>query len=76
MLRQFFAFARSRRLVLVDPTRGLTGTEPRAFRGTTLTLDQQRSLFRRWTTETGPHPHEALVGMLALLHGASSAEIT
>jgi hypothetical protein len=74
VLRQFFAFARSHRIVLVDPTRGLTARESNAFRGRTLTLDQQRELFRRWTTNEHVHPHEALVGLLALLHGASSWE--
>ncbi|MFD4761066.1 hypothetical protein ACFWOJ_19920 [Streptomyces sp. NPDC058439] len=38
-------------------------------------LDQQRELFRRWTTDEHVHPHEAVVGMLALLHGASSSEV-
>ncbi|MGW5431240.1 tyrosine-type recombinase/integrase [Streptomyces sp. NPDC004059] len=75
VLRQFFRFARSQHIVLVDPTRVLTGREPTGFRGRTLTLDQQRDLFRRWTTDTHVHPHEALVGMLALLHGASSSEV-
>ncbi|WP_431968700.1 tyrosine-type recombinase/integrase [Actinacidiphila sp. bgisy160] len=74
VLRQFFRFARAQHLVLVDPTRGLTGDEARGFRGVTLTLEQQRGLFRRWTTDDTVHPHEALVGMLALLHGASSSE--
>jgi hypothetical protein len=32
-------------------------------------------LFRRWTLDPTPHPHEALVGILALLHGASSREV-
>ncbi|MFD8781232.1 site-specific integrase, partial [Kitasatospora sp. NPDC059599] len=71
VLRQFFRFARAQKLVLVDPTRTLTVKEASGFRGRTLTLDQQRQLFRRWTTEERVHPHEALVGMLALLHGAS-----
>jgi hypothetical protein len=75
VLRQFFRFARSHRIVLVDPTQGLTSKEPNSFRGRTLALDQQRDLFRRWTTVEGVHPHEALVGMLALLHGASSSEV-
>jgi integrase len=74
VLRQFFRFARAQKLVLVDPTRTLTAKEASGFRGRTLTLDQQRQLFRRWTTDESVHPHEALVGMLALLHGASSAE--
>ncbi|MER6062326.1 site-specific integrase [Streptomyces sp. NPDC001792] len=75
VLRQFFRFARSQHIVLADPTRTLTAKEPNGFRGRTLTLDQQRELFRRRTTDTHVHPHEALVGMLALLHGASSSEV-
>ncbi|MES4905110.1 MULTISPECIES: site-specific integrase, partial [unclassified Streptomyces] len=75
VLRQFFRFARSQHIVLVDPTLTLTAKEPNGFRGRTLTLDQQRELFRRWTTDEQVHPHEALVGMLALLHGASSSEV-
>ena len=75
VLRQFFRFARSRRAILVDPARTLSGTKPSGFSGTTLSLDQQRRLFRRWTTDPEVHPHEALLGMLALLHGASSREV-
>jgi site-specific recombinase XerD len=75
VLRQFFRFARTRRLVLIDPTRGLARKQPKGFRGRTLTMDQQRLLFRRWTTDPTVHPHEALVGILALLHGASSREL-
>ena len=75
VLRQFFGFARARKIILADPTRGLTAAAPRGFTGQTITLDQQRVLFRRWTTQTGAHPHEALVGILALLHGASSSEV-
>jgi site-specific recombinase XerD len=74
VLRQFFRFARSQHLLLVDPTKDLSAKESNAFRGRTLAVDQQRALFRRWTTDTDVHPHEALVGMLALLHGASSQE--
>lgn len=75
VLRQFFRFARAERLILVDPTRTLTAKESSGFRGQTLTLDQQRELFRRWTTDDHVHPHEALLGILALLHGASSTEV-
>jgi hypothetical protein len=39
-----------------------------------LTLAEQRRVFRRWTGED-VHPHEALTGLLALLHGASSREV-
>ncbi|MEV6197555.1 hypothetical protein AB0M19_34775 [Streptomyces sp. NPDC051920] len=74
VLGQFLRFARSQKIVLVDPSHGLTAQGPNGFSGATLTLDQQRVLFRRWTTEPAVHPHEALLGMLALLHGASSRE--
>lgn len=74
VLRQFFRFARGRKIILADPTRGLTAREPRGFAGQTLLLDKQRELFRRWTG-CDAHPHEALLGILALLHGASSHEV-
>jgi len=75
VLRQFFGFARTQRLVLVDPTGGLSAEAPGGFTGQTVGLDQQRRLFRRWTTDLMVHPHEALLGILALLHGASSREV-
>ncbi|MGW0754272.1 hypothetical protein [Streptomyces sp. NPDC002587] len=74
VLGQFFRFARTQHIVLIDPTRNMTSKSSKGFRGRTLTLDQQRHLFRRWTTDEEVHPHEAVVGMLALLHGASSSE--
>jgi hypothetical protein len=74
VLRQFFRFAQTRRIVLTDPTKGLAASAPRGFTGRTVSLDQQRELFRRWTN-AGAHPHEALLGILALLHAASSAEV-
>ncbi|MEV7994502.1 site-specific integrase [Streptomyces sp. NPDC086077] len=75
VLRQFFRFARSQKMLLVDPTRDLVAKETNDFRGQTLAIDQQRELFRRWTTDQHVHPHEAVMGMLALLHGASSSEM-
>ncbi|MFJ6785658.1 hypothetical protein [Streptomyces yangpuensis] len=75
MLRQFFRFARAQKLVLVDPPRGLIAKAANGFRGQALTLDQQRELFRRWTTAEHVHPHEALVAMFALLHGGSGSEV-
>jgi site-specific recombinase XerD len=74
-LRQFFAWARGAKLILADPTRGLTARQPRGFRGPVAPLDLQRHLFRRWTAADGVHPHEALTGLLALLHGATCAEL-
>jgi len=75
VLRQFFRFARSRKIILADPTRGLTARDPRGFTGQTLLLKEQRELFRHWTTSRDAHPHEALLGILSLLHGASSDEV-
>jgi integrase len=75
VLRQFFRFARSRHIILVDPTKRLSSNSTKGFRGATLTLTQQRNLFRRWTTDQAVHPHEAFVGLLALLHGLSSREV-
>jgi integrase len=73
--RQFFRFAKAHKIVLVDPTQGLSAKAAKGFTGTTLTLGQQRGLFRRWTTDPSVHPHDALLGVLALLHGTSSQEI-
>ena len=74
-LRQFFAWARASKLVLIDPARGLTAREPRGFRGPTAGLARQRQLYRRWAGAAGVHPHEALTGLLALLHGATCEEL-
>jgi len=74
VLRQFFRWARTSRQVLVDPTTGLRIRQRRGFTGRTIPVDRQRALYRRWTTDTSTHPHEALVGLLALLHGVSSHE--
>jgi hypothetical protein len=74
VLRQFFRFARRRHTILIDPTASLKRQQNKGFRGRTLTRHQQRELFKRWTTDPDVHPHEALVGLLALLHGASSQE--
>jgi hypothetical protein len=59
---------------LVDPARPLRlGAQP-GFTGTVLGTNDQRRLFRRWTSPS-THPHERLTGLLALLHAASSAQI-
>jgi integrase len=72
--RQFFRWARKNKIVLVDPTRDIPGIPRRGFTGRTLSMVEQRRLFRRWS-RPDVHPHEALVGMLALLHAASNIEI-
>jgi len=75
VLRQFFASARRHKTMLVDPARGVAAGRERGFSGRTITINDQRGLFRRWTTDPAVHPHEALLGLLALLHGAASREV-
>ncbi|HEY5271600.1 MAG TPA: hypothetical protein VIJ34_00035 [Acidimicrobiales bacterium] len=74
-LRTFFVWARSSRLVLVDPTRDLRSSVRRHFSGSVIDLSCQRRLFRRWTTDTSASPNEALIGLLALVHGVSVDEL-
>lgn len=74
--RQFFGWARRSKLVLVDPTAVVTLAPQAGFRGRTLTVAQQRRLFRRWTMGgVDLHPHEAFAGLLAMLHAVSVAEL-
>jgi integrase/ribosomal protein L37E len=73
-LRDFFHFARQQRISLIDPTTGLPHRPARGFRGRTLAKGEQAHLLRRWAGGDC-HPHEALVGLLALLHGASVSEL-
>lgn len=47
VLGQFFRFARNHHVVLIDPTQGMSAKRYRGFRGRTLTITQQRTLFRR-----------------------------
>jgi len=74
-LRQFCRYARRRRPILIDPTAAVQAPQTMAFRGPTLSADRQRELFRRWSTDPDVHPHEALVGLAALLHGATTQEL-
>ena len=75
-LRRFFRFATRARMVLTDPAKTITTAQSWGFRGPSLTRDQQRALFRRWTSGAGDvHPHEALTGLLALIHAATTQEI-
>lgn len=74
VLRRYFAWARQRKLILIDPARPLRlGAQPE-FTGTVLDTRTQRTLLRRWTSSL-THPHERLTGLLALLHAASNAQV-
>jgi hypothetical protein len=74
-LRQFCRYAVRHRLMLIDPTAGLNAPQAMAFRGPTLPVNRQRELLRRWSTDPDVHPHEAFVGLAALLHGATTQEL-
>ena len=74
-LRQYFRWARQQKVILVDPTKDLLSSRHRAFRGQTLTSSEQRQVFRRWASSNEVHPHEAFVGVMALLHAASILEL-
>jgi integrase len=72
--RGFFAFAKRRRLVLVDPTSSIRRRQPKGFAGRVLSRAEQHDLLRRWTRPE-IDPRERVVGLLGLLHGASPAEL-
>jgi integrase len=75
-LRAFFRWARSRRIILADPARGLRPTSNIPFHGRLLTAGEQRQLLHRWTAGAETlHPHEPAAGLLGLLHGASVHEL-
>ena len=74
-LRQFCRYGLRRRLMLIDPTAGVKAPQTMAFRGPTLPVARQRELFQRWSTSPDVHPHEAFVGLAALLHGATTQEL-
>jgi hypothetical protein len=75
-LQVFFRFARQHRHILADPTRRLNANSNTPFHGQVLEPARQRELFRRWIGDTTDlHPHEPVVGLLGLLHGASVTEL-
>jgi site-specific recombinase XerD len=75
ILRSFFRWAKASRLILTDPAAGLPTARHRGYHPRTLAVTEQRRLFRRWTTDPAVHPHEALTGLLALLHATPSREL-
>jgi len=75
-LQGFFRFARQHRHILADPTRRLKANSNIRFHGQVLEPARQRELFRRWTADAADlHPHEPVIGLLGLLHGASVTEL-
>jgi site-specific recombinase XerD len=75
-LQVFFRFARQHRHILADPTRRLNANSNMAFHGQVLEPARQCELFRRWTHDAADlHPHEPVIGLLGLLHGASVTEL-
>ncbi|MGW8955529.1 hypothetical protein [Streptomyces sp. NPDC055709] len=61
--------------VLHNPAAPLDAPQPRGFRGATLPLDEQRTLYHRWNGPGEIHPHEAFIGLAALLHAATTTEL-
>ncbi|GGP00359.1 hypothetical protein [Wenjunlia tyrosinilytica] len=74
-LRQFFSHAHRTGLVLHNPAAAVQAPQPRGFSGSTLTLDEQRALYRRWSAGKDVLPHEAFIGLAALLHAATTTEL-
>ncbi|MGW0550103.1 hypothetical protein [Streptomyces altiplanensis] len=74
-LHQFFAHAHRTGAVLHDPAASLDAPQQRGFKGATLTLDEQRILYHRWSGHGETHPHEAFIGLAALLHAATTTEL-
>jgi integrase len=72
--RSFFRFARRHKLVLIDPTTGIDRRRAKGFAGPTLDPAAQRRLLRRWA-DPAIDPIERTVGLLCLLHAASTAEL-
>jgi site-specific recombinase XerC len=73
-LKSFFAFARQRKVVLVNPASGLSVRQRKGYTGPLLTASQQRDLLTRWQ-RGDPDPRERVVGLLCLLHAASNSEV-
>ncbi|MFF4402850.1 hypothetical protein [Streptomyces sp. NPDC001480] len=74
-MRQFFAHAHHSRVILDNPTEAITAVQHRGFHGPTLTPARQRALDERWATNQTLHPHEAFIGLAALLHAATITEL-
>jgi integrase len=75
-LKVFFLFARQHRHILANPTHRLNANSNMTFHGQVLEPGRQRELFRRWTDNHADlHPHEPVIGLLGLLHGASVTEL-
>ncbi|MDX3574243.1 hypothetical protein [Streptomyces sp. ID05-47C] len=74
-MRQFFAHAHYSRAILHNPTDPITAVQQRGFHGPTLAPARQRTLYERWATNHDIHPHEAFIGLAALLHAATITEL-
>lgn len=74
-LRQFFSHVHRTGVVLHNAAALLDAPQSCGFRGTTLTLAEQRGLYRRWSSGADVHPHEAFIGLAAFLHAATTTEL-
>lgn len=74
VLRRFFAWAKSNRLIVINPTQQLQLGPMPAMTSAIMDLPAQRVLFDRWTSNSTP-AEERVTGLLSLLHAASNIEI-
>lgn len=74
-MRQFSAYAHRSKAILHNPTEPITAVQQSGFHPPTLAPAHQRTLYRRWATNHDIHPHEAFIGLAALLHAATTTEL-
>ncbi|MGO8959089.1 MAG: hypothetical protein ACLQFR_17235 [Streptosporangiaceae bacterium] len=76
ILRSSFGWARASHVTLASPAGRLPAARHRGYHCRTLPVAEQRRLFCRWTSgDPAVRPHEALAGLLALLHATPSREL-
>lgn len=74
-MRAFYRWALRQRFVIVDPTAAIKIVFFHPHTPIVLSDDLAKGLFRRWTTDLDVHPHESFIGLMTMLHGASSNEL-
>ena len=74
-MRAFYRWARKHRRVLADPASSIKVMRNHAHVDVVISRSLAQSLVRRWTTNLDVHPHEAFIGLMTMLHGASTTEL-
>ncbi|MBQ1022815.1 hypothetical protein [Micromonospora sp. C95] len=73
-LRAFFAFARRRKITLINPAADLRRSQRKGYAGLLIEPARQRQLLNRWRRED-TDPRERVVGLLCLLHAATNSDL-